>query len=160
MLMSNKTSPRGKVERIEQPTHHLYTPPKVTTACVRSLAIIPQPAAQHAHTTIQGLALDGCNNHMKPGLDVQTRLVSDHYQESGQNGFDFAYRYPGFTRVLQTAGRLIRHELDKGIVILVDDRFKQSFYRGLYPDNWAIRMPESQHQLTKDIRDFWATLSG
>jgi DNA excision repair protein ERCC-2 len=95
-----------------------------------------------------------------PGLDVQTRLVSDHYRESGQNGFDFAYRYPGFTRVLQTAGRLIRHEQDKGIVILVDDRFKQSFYRGLYPENWAIRLPESQHQLTKDIRDFWATLPG
>lgn len=95
-----------------------------------------------------------------PGLDVQTQLVSDHYRFSGQNGFDFAYRYPGFTRVLQTAGRLIRHELDKGIIIMVDDRFKQSFYRNLYPDNWMIRTPENQHQLTKDIKRFWATLPG
>jgi len=95
-----------------------------------------------------------------PGLDVQTQLVSDHYRESGRNGFDFAYRYPGFTRVLQTAGRLIRHELDKGIVILVDDRFKQVFYQKLYPNNWVNRMPGSQRQLTQDIKDFWATLPG
>ncbi|MFK7852910.1 MAG: ATP-dependent DNA helicase [Granulosicoccus sp.] len=93
-----------------------------------------------------------------PGLDLETQLVSEHYRASNQNGYDFAYRYPGFTRVLQTAGRLIRHELDKGIVILIDDRFKDHFYGHLYPDNWDIRLPENQLRLTEEITNFWATL--
>lgn len=92
-----------------------------------------------------------------PGLDVETQLVAEHYRESDQNGFDFAYRYPGFTRVLQTAGRLIRDELDKGFVVLVDDRFKQAFYRNLYPENWAIRHPGNQQLLIKEIQKFWNT---
>lgn len=93
-----------------------------------------------------------------PGLDLETQLVSEHYRASNQNGFDFAYRYPGFTRVLQTAGRLIRHELDKGIVILVDDRFKDRFYQRLYPENWDIRLPGDQIRLTEEVTNFWATL--
>lgn len=93
-----------------------------------------------------------------PGLDVQTQLVSEHYREQGQDGFDFAYRYPGFTRVLQTAGRLIRHESDNGIVILVDDRFNQPFYQRLFPANWVNKLPRTQHELLEDIHSFWATL--
>lgn len=90
-----------------------------------------------------------------PGLDIKTQLVSEHYARMGQNGYDFAYRYPGLTRVLQTVGRLVRSESDRGVVILVDDRFKQSFYRRLFPAGWHVRQPTDLARLQQDVKLFW-----
>jgi DNA excision repair protein ERCC-2 len=74
----------------------------------------------------------------------------------GHDGFDFAYRFPGFTRVLQTVGRLIRDEEDEGIVLLVDTRFRQSVYRQLYPPHWKLRWPEGTATLNDEIAEFWS----
>ena len=93
-----------------------------------------------------------------PGLDVKTQLVSEHYRQQGNDGYDFAYRYPGFSRVLQTAGRLIRSENDSGLIVLVDDRFKQSFYRGLYPESWRVEYPENLVSLLVGVDNFWSRL--
>ncbi|ASJ75435.1 ATP-dependent DNA helicase [Granulosicoccus antarcticus] len=93
-----------------------------------------------------------------PGLDAQTQLVASHYQQQGHDGFDFAYRYPGFTRVLQTVGRLVRSETDSGTVILVDDRFKQRFYRALFPQHWQVQLPRDQAKLLEQTEQFWDTL--
>lgn len=93
-----------------------------------------------------------------PGLDMQTQLVADHYRRQGHDGYDFAFRYPGFTRVLQTVGRLIRNENDSGVVVLVDDRFKQPFYGSLYPAEWNIRNPKDELSLANNVEAFWRTL--
>ncbi len=93
-----------------------------------------------------------------PGLDMQTQLVADHYRAQGHDGYDFAFRYPGFTRVLQTVGRLIRNENDSGVVILVDDRFKQPFYGSLYPAEWDIKNPKDELTLTNNVEAFWGSL--
>ena len=93
-----------------------------------------------------------------PGLNVKTQLIADHYRQQGNDGYDFAYRYPGFSRVLQTAGRLIRSESDSGIVVLVDDRFKQSFYRSLYPETWEMVYPENLSALLLEVDSFWGRL--
>ncbi|NND92460.1 MAG: hypothetical protein HKN42_16495 [Granulosicoccus sp.] len=93
-----------------------------------------------------------------PGLDPQNQLMSEHYQARGHDGYDFAYRYPGFTRVLQTVGRLIRNESDSGVVLLVDDRFKQGFYQGLFPDHWHLRRPASPEKIVQELQQFWNSL--
>jgi DNA excision repair protein ERCC-2 len=93
-----------------------------------------------------------------PGLNVKTQLIADHYRQQGNDGYDFAYRYPGFSRVLQTAGRLIRSESDSGVVVLVDDRFKQAFYRDLYPESWQVEFPENLSVLLSEIESFWSRL--
>jgi len=90
-----------------------------------------------------------------PGLGTESDLVSNHYREQGHDGYDFTFRYPGFTRVLQTAGRVIRAESDRGIVILVDDRFKQSFYTRLFPETWKIQRSANLNSLSADIEKFW-----
>lgn len=90
-----------------------------------------------------------------PGLDTRTRLVSEHYRSGGHDGYDFAYRIPGFTRVLQSVGRLIRHEQDRGVVVLVDQRFAQRFYRQLYPDSWQCNFPPTLDVLDATIASFW-----
>jgi len=92
-----------------------------------------------------------------PGLGVEQDLIAECYQTRGLDGFDYAYRYPGFTKVLQTAGRVIRTETDKGVVLLVDDRFNQAFYRNLYPTHWRVESVNSLDNVIHDLDGFWDT---
>lgn len=90
-----------------------------------------------------------------PGLGVEQDLIAECYKGQGLDGFDYAYRYPGFTKVLQTAGRVIRTETDKGVVLLVDDRFNQAFYRGLYPEHWTVETADSLNEIEQKLAQFW-----
>ena len=87
-----------------------------------------------------------------PGLPLfclEQELQREHYQEKYGKGFEYAYLYPGMNRVIQAAGRLIRSESDRGVIILADARFVQEPYRSLIPQEWYIDSPEEL--LIKDI---------
>ncbi|WOX05588.1 ATP-dependent DNA helicase [Microbulbifer pacificus] len=73
------------------------------------------------------------------------------------NGFDIAYRYPGLTRVLQAAGRVIRTETDRGVVILADARFADPFYRPLFPQHWQLQHCANGEVLSTALGNFWDT---
>lgn len=73
------------------------------------------------------------------------------------NGFDIAYRYPGLTRVLQAAGRVIRTETDRGVVILADARFAEPFYPPLLPGHWQLQHCASGEVLSSALGNFWGT---
>lgn len=90
-----------------------------------------------------------------PGFDLQSKLIARHYEDQGRDGFDFAYRFPGFTRVLQTAGRLIRGDTDNGIILLVDSRFTQQSYKELYPAHWKLDRPRNLEEINTKIKYFW-----
>lgn len=71
-----------------------------------------------------------------PQICLERDLIRGLFQRKSGSGFDVAYRFPGMTRVMQAAGRVIRTEQDRGVVILVDERFQQTSYRGLFPAEW------------------------
>lgn len=71
-----------------------------------------------------------------PQLCLERDLVRHRADATGHDGFAVAYAYPGFNRVLQAAGRLIRSETDAGTVVLIDRRFVRPDYRGLFPKHW------------------------
>ncbi len=87
-----------------------------------------------------------------PQIGIERDLIRDHFD--GQ-GFEFAYQYPGMNRVLQTAGRVIRDEADRGIVCLVDSRFAQQRYRRLFPAEWEVSVASDNESLTTGIARFW-----
>ena len=94
-----------------------------------------------------------------PGLaspSLQQKLIDEDYNRQGLNPFDYASRYPGLTRVLQTAGRVIRSEQDTGVVILADQRFTDPFYQNLYPSHWHVATCKTELELTTGLTDFWA----
>jgi DNA excision repair protein ERCC-2 len=70
------------------------------------------------------------------------------------DGYDYAYRYPGFVRVLQNAGRLIRSENDRGVLVLLDSRYGWSKYRGLFPSHWKVEDVPSE-SLGGAVSRFW-----
>ena len=63
--------------------------------------------------------------------------------------------YPGMNKVLQAAGRVIRTEEDKGIVVLLDKRFLTSGYRRLFPREWTkVTVTDLEH-IRDDVTAFW-----
>ena len=90
-----------------------------------------------------------------PGLSAEQDLMAEHYQELGYDGYDYANRIPGFTRVLQTVGRVIRTESDKGVVVLVDDRFEHSFYQSNFPDHINPVVCRNRQAWVYQLSAFW-----
>lgn len=74
---------------------------------------------------------------MKTALLTPTAIFwsscRDYFEQTRGSGFDYAYRYPGMNKVLQAAGRVIRTPRDKGVVLLIDNRFAMPDYRRLMP---------------------------
>jgi DNA excision repair protein ERCC-2 len=90
-----------------------------------------------------------------PGICMERDLIKDHFETKLQAGFDFAYRYPGFNRVLQAVGRVIRTTRDQGSVLLVDSRFTTRRYRSLYPEEWQPMSPRSDKPVAHILEKFW-----
>ncbi len=88
-------------------------------------------------------------------IDLQQKLIEQDFASQGLNGFDYASKYPGFTRVLQTAGRVIRSESDAGVVILADKRFNDTFYHSLFPSHWETTHCKDKESLDSALLDFW-----
>jgi len=88
-----------------------------------------------------------------PSFSLERELMRDYFQQKSGRGFDFAYRYPGWHRVLQASGRLIRSEQDKGIITLVGYRFAEPFYQQLYPLQWGRVLQASG----KEQQQKWST---
>jgi DNA excision repair protein ERCC-2 len=68
-----------------------------------------------------------------PGICLERELIRAHFAE---NGFDYAYTFPGINRVLQAAGRVIRSEHDRGALLLIDARYATHRYKTLLPSHW------------------------
>ena len=78
-----------------------------------------------------------------PAVSTRRALLAEHYEERFDRGFELAYAVPGMTRVIQSAGRLLRTSVDRGVIALYDRRFLRDPYRSLLPDEWlAGRAPE------------------
>lgn len=71
-----------------------------------------------------------------PQISFERDLIKDFFDEKFKMGYEFAYKYPGFNKVLQSAGRVIRTEEDKGTVLLIDSRLLQPSYVNLFPQHW------------------------
>lgn len=89
-----------------------------------------------------------------PTVSPQQELIRDYFQRQEGEGFLYAYLIPGMQRVIQSAGRVFRSPEDRGVVVLLDDRFRQNGYRQLLPAEW-----EAEGLFANDwqsrISDFW-----
>ncbi len=91
-----------------------------------------------------------------PGLSNEGNIIRDFYEVKYECGYDYAYTYPGMNKVLQAAGRVIRREDDRGIVVLIDDRYTEPKYRDLFPEHWSeTNFASSPSELAEIIKNFW-----
>lgn len=91
-----------------------------------------------------------------PQIGLERELIKDHFDKKEEEGYHYAYTFPGFNKVLQAAGRLIRTERDRGIILLIDDRFNNSLYKNLFPNEWRNYQVVNQKTVKKYIDNFWS----
>ena len=90
-----------------------------------------------------------------PQVCFEREILKNYFDEDGENGFDYSYRYPGMNKVLQAAGRVIRTVEDVGIVVLLDERFLQFAYRKMFPREWENYEIVSVDSVAKRVERFW-----
>ena len=90
-----------------------------------------------------------------PQVCNEREIVKKYFDSRGMQGFDYAYLYPGMNKVLQSAGRVIRTEEDRGIILLLDDRFRQKQYQELFPREWKISRICRIDEIEDEVRKFW-----
>jgi len=91
-----------------------------------------------------------------PGLSNERNIIREYFDQNEGQGYEYAYTYPGMNHVLQAVGRVIRREEDRGVAVLVDDRYAEPKYRALYPAHWsAVQYAGNASSLAEIMRRFW-----
>ncbi len=91
-----------------------------------------------------------------PQISFERNIIKDFFDDKFNSGYDFAYKYPGFNKILQSAGRVIRTENDRGVVLLIDSRLCQFTYLKLFPGHWKHFVKiKNKDELKNEINQFW-----
>ena len=91
-----------------------------------------------------------------PKITAEQNILADYFEKTREGGKDYAYTYPAMIKVLQAAGRVIRSETDRGVVVLVDDRYSDPNLYRLFPKMWRhIKYTGDPYSLASAIERFW-----
>ena len=91
-----------------------------------------------------------------PQPSPERDAMTAYYDEIYERGKEFAYIFPGMNRVLQAAGRVIRTEEDRGVLVLIDDRFREPLYRRMIPAHWrGLKFVGDTRALGFVCKKFW-----
>ena len=90
-----------------------------------------------------------------PQVCNEREILKSYFNQKGLSGFDYAYRYPGMNKVLQAAGRVIRTEDDRGVILLLDERFQREKGKEIFPKEWADCERCRLDFVEEKIRLFW-----
>lgn len=91
-----------------------------------------------------------------PQVCREREILKQYYDKRGQDGFAYAYLYPGMNKVLQSAGRVIRTAEDMGVILLLDERFAREEYLRLFPREWEDCEFCSLRDARVKIENFWS----
>lgn len=90
-----------------------------------------------------------------PQISNEREILKQFYQEREGAGFEYAFRYPGMNKVLQAAGRVIRTKEDRGVILLLDERFLEEGYQRLFPREWENLQQVRVSQVRRAVEEFW-----
>ena len=94
-----------------------------------------------------------------PQIGSEREILKEYYDRKKQSGFDYAYRYPGMNKVLQAAGRVIRTKEDRGVILLLDDRFLGRDYGEIFPREWKDRSSCRLNTVEETVSRFWRSFT-
>ncbi len=92
-----------------------------------------------------------------PQICFERNIIKDYFNKKNCHGYEYSYLYPGMSKVLQAAGRVIRTEGDKGIILLIDERWGTKSYQQLFPQYWFPNLKvRSFKQIESSLHNFWS----
>lgn len=95
-----------------------------------------------------------------PQVCYEREILKGYFDARGLRGFDYSYLYPGMNKVLQAAGRVIRSDEDKGVILLLDERFCQRQYQEVFPREWTRFDTCSIETIQGKVEKFWEPVAG
>ncbi|MBO5907179.1 MAG: ATP-dependent DNA helicase [Clostridia bacterium] len=91
-----------------------------------------------------------------PALSYEREALAEYYDEKYEMGKQYSYIYPGMNRVFQAAGRVIRREDDRGVIVLIDDRFDDPIYKKSLPALWrGVKFVGDAKRIRELLDEFW-----
>ncbi|HII89163.1 TPA: ATP-dependent DNA helicase [Candidatus Woesearchaeota archaeon] len=84
--------------------------------------------------------------------DLETKQLIAYYQQKFGKGWDYGYILPAFQKTLQGAGRCIRTETDRGVVVFLDERYAWPMYGRCFPEEYQVHV--SQYPI-EEIEEFF-----
>jgi DNA excision repair protein ERCC-2 len=92
-----------------------------------------------------------------PNYDLEREQMRVYYQRRYGAGFDYAYTIPAMAKAIQAAGRVIRSETDRGLIVLMDSRFMEPGYSRSMPVDWFESDVAElvSASILREIADFW-----
>ena len=90
-----------------------------------------------------------------PQIGGEKDLLRMFFDMNGQDGYDYAYTYPGMNKVQQAAGRLIRTETDRGVIALLDERFSWNKISRMFPREWNDIVTVNIYNVESAVEAFW-----
>lgn len=92
-----------------------------------------------------------------PGFDLEREQMKAYYQRRYGAGVEYAYTIPAMAKAIQSAGRVIRSEEDRGVIVLMDDRFLDTSYSRTMPSDWFETDASEliSGSILKDVQEFW-----
>lgn len=92
-----------------------------------------------------------------PQICLERNIIKDYFEERKGTGFEYAYVFPGMNKVMQAVGRVIRTETDRGVVMLIDERFSENTYKKLFLPEWQPQRVKSCIEINNILEEFWNT---
>lgn len=92
-----------------------------------------------------------------PNFDLERELMREYYERRFGSGFQYAYAIPAMAKAVQAAGRVIRSETDRGIIVLMDSRFLETGFSSAMPVDWYSSEASElvSRGILKEVADFW-----
>jgi len=72
--------------------------------------------------------------------DLETKELINYYDKKFRKGWDYGYIMPALTKTMQNAGRCIRSETDRGVIVFLDQRYTWPNYFRVFPSDWNLRI--------------------
>ncbi|HLC46706.1 MAG TPA: ATP-dependent DNA helicase [Candidatus Nanoarchaeia archaeon] len=83
--------------------------------------------------------------------DLETKEVIAYYDKKYGKGWDYGYIFPAFNKIFQSAGRCIRSETDRGVVVFIDERFVWPIYKRCFPHDSEIVVTQHFKELIEEF---------
>ena len=92
-----------------------------------------------------------------PQICFERDLIREYYDKEEKKGYEYAYLSPGINKVMQALGRVIRSETDRGMALLIDDRYLTKRYQEIFKNNYSdYEVVTSQEDIKEQVENFWS----
>lgn len=93
-----------------------------------------------------------------PMVCNENEIKLNYFAKREDKGFEYAYLYPGMNKVQQAAGRVIRTMEDKGVIMLLDERFITRQVVDTFPAEWEDYRVVTLETVAGELSDFWESV--